>query len=242
MKQDGIVNYYEFGLVKSTDSDDFAVKLESLSSRWKSLCPGFFHWFGIFHCKRGKLFIDSVIKLSRLGVSLKGLYHRKQYSPYVFRWKKRIEFHERKHHYNTAQSTKNHPKRIRLWNTWYYRSGNNVLSPTYKKFQVTSHKWHSWYEERKVHDNKKFREYNPTISETFTMLANSVRKPGFQHRKRNNAELDIATERFELVVPSENQSFDETIGCIQNSTEIFFKWSPEAREDYELHLRSKVLK
>ena len=81
-----------------------------------------------------------------------------------------------------------------------------------------------------------------TISETFTMLANSVRKPGFQHRKRNNAELDIATERFELVVPSENQSFDETIGCIQNSTDIFFKWSPEAREDYELHLRSKVLK
>ena len=93
-------------------------------------------------------------------------------------------------------------------------------------FQVTSHKWHRWSDERKVDSNKKFREYNPTISETFTMLANSGRKPSFKQCKRNNSESNIVIDRSEPDVPSKNQSFDETIGYVQ-SFKMSFSIIPE---------------
>ena len=59
-------------------------------------------------------------------------------------------------------------------------------------FQDASHVSHSWSEERKIDNIKKFREYNPTISDTFTILANSGYKPGFQ--QRNNTKPDIVID------------------------------------------------
>ena len=38
-----------------------------------------------------------------------------------------------------------------------YGAGNYVLAPEFKKFQVLSHTWHSWGEERKNDDIKKFQ-------------------------------------------------------------------------------------
>ena len=54
-----------------------------------------------------------------------------------------------------------------------YGADNYCLSPEYQKFQVASHVWHSWSEERKADHLRKFREYIPNISDTFRMPANA---------------------------------------------------------------------
>ena len=107
----GTHNYYEFLLVESLDSDYFAVNLESLNIRWKSLCSGFFHWFD---CNRRKLFIntDSVCKTWR---QFKMTLLSKRYWFYAFNWKKSTEFQKGRHHCNTAESTENYPNIRRSW-------------------------------------------------------------------------------------------------------------------------------
>ena len=72
-----------------------------------------------------------------------------------------------------------------------YGAGNCCLSPEYQQFQVASHVWHSWSEERKADHLRKFREYVPNISNTFCMPTNAGRKPSYQHRDRNTTEPDI---------------------------------------------------
>ena len=60
-----------------------------------------------------------------------------------------------------------------------YGAGNYCLSPQYRKFQVASHVWHSWSKERNADHLRKFREYVPSISDTFRMPANAGRKPSY---------------------------------------------------------------
>ena len=55
-----------------------------------------------------------------------------------------------------------------------YAAGNYCLSPKYQKFQVASHMWHSWSEERREGHLIKFTEFVPNISDTFRMPANAV--------------------------------------------------------------------
>lgn len=55
--------------------------------------------------------------------------------------------------------------------------GNYVLSPDYKRFQVSSHTWHSWNEDRSKDHVEKFRSYVPSIGDSFMLPGNSGRKP-----------------------------------------------------------------
>ena len=77
-----------------------------------------------------------------------------------------------------------------------YRAGNYCLSLEYRKFQVASHVWHSWIEERKADHLGKFREYVPNISDTFRMQANAGQNPGYQHRDRSTTKPDIVVDRI----------------------------------------------
>ena len=61
----------------------------------------------------------------------------------------------------------------------FHGAGNYCLSPQYRKFQVASHVWHSWSKERNADHLRKFREYVPSISDTFRMPANAGRKPSY---------------------------------------------------------------
>ena len=49
------------------------MKLLSLESKWKSLCPGFFSWF---HRKRQEQFCSSVIQSAREGTHVIGLFYQ----------------------------------------------------------------------------------------------------------------------------------------------------------------------
>ena len=86
-----------------------------------------------------------------------------------------------------------------------YGARNYCLSPEYWKFQVASHVWHSWSEERKAGHLRKFREYVPNISDIFRVPANAGRKPGYQHRDRNITEPDIVADRIEKSTPGDSQ-------------------------------------
>ena len=87
----------------------------------------------------------------------------------------------------------------------FYGAGNYCLSPQYRKFQVASHVWHSWSEERNAGHLRKFREYVPNISDTFRMPANAGRKPSYQHRDRNITEPYIVVDRIEKSTSGNSQ-------------------------------------
>ena len=173
--------------MESSDSDDLIVKLELLNSKRESLCPGFFHWFD--HNTR-KLFVDSVIQSAKFDGDLKRFYYQNDIeSMHSVEKKKNSRWKTSLQHciiYRTLSKEKKMMKYVQFTNQ------GNVLSLTYKMFQDASHVSHSWSEERKIDNIKKFREYNPTISDTFTILANSGYKPGFQ--QRNNTKPDIVID------------------------------------------------
>ena len=77
-----------------------------------------------------------------------------------------------------------------------YGAGNYCLSPKHRKFQVASHVWNFWNEERKADHLRKFREYVSNHFDTFCMPANVGWKPGYQHRDRNTTEPDIVVDRI----------------------------------------------
>ena len=197
-----VANFYEYGIVEAIDSDDFNAKLDSLEDRWESPCPGFHQWFVR---NRKSLFLESVIQSTRLNSDSTGLYYQND-----------IEFiHATEKHY---QNFKKESIEVALSNIQkiiqreesdeiraLYGASNYCLSPEYQKFQVASHVWHSWSEERKADHLRKFREYVPNISDTFRMPANAGRKPGYQHRDRNTTEPDIVIDRTEKSNSSDSQ-------------------------------------
>ena len=66
-------NLYEYGLCKSTNKEEFLVKLTSLELKWNSLCAGFYDWF-LKH--RKEKFLTSVIRSAREGANVAGLYYQ----------------------------------------------------------------------------------------------------------------------------------------------------------------------
>ena len=136
-----IENYYEYGLVESMDPDDFNVKIESLKERWESLCPEFFN---LFNRNRKSLFIESVIQSARIDTDSTGLYYQNDIESLHAVEKRKQNF--KKEDIVTAMSNiqsiikREDNEEIRA----IYGAGNYVLAPEFKKFQVLSHKWHSW--------------------------------------------------------------------------------------------------
>ena len=57
--------------------------------------------------------------------------------------------------------------------------------------------------ENKDHISK-FRQYSPTVDDTFAKPFNSGRKPGYQRRQRNVSGPDIIVDRSEQVEYDEN--------------------------------------
>ena len=115
-------------------------------------------------------------------------------------------------------------------------AGNYCLSPEYQKFQVASHVWYSWSEERKADHLRKFREYVPNISDTFRMPPNAGRKPGYQHRDNNTTEPDIVVDRIEKNTSSDSQH------RTTSSTISFSDPRATAEKERELHHRTNLPK
>ena len=113
-------------------------------------------------------------------------------------------------------------------------AGNYLLSPKYKKFQVVSHIWLSWNEDRRKVHVKKIHAYTPAPGGSFTIPRNSGRKPGFQQRKRNTREMDIAVDRAENISGTEEH--------FSSSNIKFSDPCKQAKVGYVLHLHSKLPK
>ena len=105
-----------------------------------------------------------------------------------------------------------------------------------KKFQVASHVWHSWSEERKAEHLRKFKEYVPNISDTFCMPANAGRKPSYQHRDRNTTEPDIVVDRIEKSTSGNSQH------CTTPCTISFRDPRATAEKEFELYHRKHLPK
>ena len=106
-----------------------------------------------------------------------------------------------------------------------YEAGNYCLSPEYMKFQVASHVWHSWNEERKSDHSQsvKFKAYVPNISDTSRIPANAGRKPSYQQRERerNTTEPDIMVDHTQKSAsrdsPHRRESLKNIIAQISQS-------------------------
>ena len=147
-------NYYEYGFAEATDAEDFTAKLESLQSRWKVSCPGFFPWFNV---KRKSLFLESVIQSSRENSDMNCLYYQNDIESKHAAEKRNQHF---KKESILAAVSNLHAVIKREENDEVraiYGAGNYVLSSQYKNFQVQSHVWHAWNENRKRDHIDKFR-------------------------------------------------------------------------------------
>ena len=129
-------------------------KLESLQSRWEVLCPEIFAWFNV---KRKSPFLESVTQSSRENSDINGLYYQNDFEskPAV---EKRNQYFKQESILATVSNLHAMIKReendgVRA----IYGARNYVLSSQYKNFQVESHVWHSWNEDRKRDLTDKFR-------------------------------------------------------------------------------------
>ena len=142
-----VANFYEYGIVEAIDPDDFNAKLDSLEDRWEALCPGFHQWFVR---NRKSLFLESVIQSARLNSDSTGLYYQNDIE-FIHASEKCYQNFKRES-IEVALSIiqkiiqREENDKIRA----LYGAGNYCLSPKYWTFQVGSHVWHSWSEERKA--------------------------------------------------------------------------------------------
>ena len=173
---------HEFGSADSVDPDYFTSKLQSLKGNWKHICPGFFPWF---ETKRKQPFAESVIKSAREGTSIAGLFYQNDIESMHF-MEKISQCYKKASVVELINSlraivTRQQTEEIRA----LYGAGSYCLQSEFKKFLVDSAKWHTrWSEQQRKGHVSTFREYSPTISDSYTMPHNVGRKPGFQQRTR----------------------------------------------------------
>ena len=105
--------------------------------------------------------------------------------------------------------------------------------------------------------HKKFREYIPSISDSFSKPSNSGRKPGQQKRNRKRQEPDIVIDRHEattsesLAAASQAVSSSQSQAAVPSGSESQATSTGEIRfkdprvnppKEFELHLRNKLSK
>ena len=182
--------YYEYGLAEATNESDLDIKLLSLKEKWNGLCPGFYDWF----LKKWRLdFVDRVIQSTREGSDVQGLYFQNDVEFMHFLEKLNQDFKKE----SIAIAIESLSQIAERQNLEEIRAiflrGRYVLSQQYKQISVESSVWHSWSEERRMDYIKKFREYIPSISNSFSKPSNS----GQQKRNHKRQELDIVIDRHE---------------------------------------------
>ena len=115
-----------------------------------------------------------------------------------------------------------------------YRAGNYCLSLEYRHFEVANHVRHSWSEERKVDHLRRFREYVPSISNTFRMPANAGRTTNAGQGQKHNTAAYRGRPHWEKRFNSEHRITSSTISLSdpQGTTE----------NEFELHHRTNLPK
>lgn len=195
---------YEYGLAESLDCDDFTAKLLSLQDKWESLVPGFYSWF---ITNRKVLFIESVIQSARDGTNIQGLYYQNDVES-QHAVEKCIQHYKKEDVLvviNNLQrlSDRQDAEEVRA----LYGAGNYRLAESYRKFLVKSSEWHNWSEKRRHDHVSKFREYVPTMSDSFTKPRNSGKKPSDRQSQRT-IEPDVIIDRLSTANESIQDSND----------------------------------
>ena len=202
-------------------------------------------------------FVDSVIQSAREGSDVKGLYFQNDVESMHFLEKLNQDF-KKESTTIAIESLSQIAERQNLEEIRaIFHGGRYVLSQQYKKFSVESSVWHSWSEERRMDHVKKFREYIPSISDSFSKPSNSGRKPGQQKRNRKRQEPDIVIDRHEATTSESLAAASQAVGPSQSQAavpsgsesqatsagEIRFK-DPRVNppKEFELHLRNKLSK
>ena len=215
------------------------------------MCPGFYDWF---QKKRGSDFVDSVIQSAREGSDVKDLYFQNDVEPMYFLEKLNQDF-KKESTTIAIESLSQIPERQNLEEIRaIFHGGRYVLSQQYKKFSVKSSVRHSWSEERQMDHVKKFREYIPSISDSFSTPSDSGRKPRQQKRNSKRQEPDIVTDTHEATTSESLAAVNQAAGPSQRQAavpsgsesqttsegEIHFK-DPRVNppKEFELHLRNK---
>ena len=127
-------------------------------------------------------FVDSVIQSAREGSDVKGLYFQNDVESMHFLEKLNQDF-KKESTTIAIESLSQIAERQNLEEIRaIFHGGRYVLSQQYKKFSVESSVWHSWSEERRMNHVKKFCEYIPSISDSFSKPSSSGRKPGQQQK------------------------------------------------------------
>ena len=249
---------YDFGLAETFDSEDFNMKLLSLESKWKSLCPGFFSWF---QRKRQEQFCSSVIQSAREGTDVIGLFYQNDIESmhYVEKLKQSFQKLSVLEVINCLQQilTRQEEEEIRA----IYGAGSYILADPYKQFRVDSARWHSWSKERRESHVSALNMFEPSLSNSFNKPKNCGRKPGQQVRDRKRLTPEVITDRLENatlekvrrsenivtseasqeVATSEKIVTSEKVPTSENKVEIRFA---DPRKDppqiFEVHFRKNL--
>ena len=155
---------FEYGTAEAFDADDFNVNFESLKYRWDGLRPGF---YDCFLTNRKTEFLDSAIVSTRHGTNINGLYYQNDIESLHAKDKRAQNFMKK----DVTAAIANLQSLIKREENdeilAVYGQGNYLLSPDYKDFKRPSHVWHSWTPERRDDHLKKFREYRPSLDDSF---------------------------------------------------------------------------
>ena len=224
-------NIYEYGLAEADDQDDFEGKLNSLKDRWNVLCPGFYDWF---HAKRKQTFIESVIQSAREGTNITGLFYQNDIES-MHPVEKRQQKFQKVSISELLSNIESIIKREEIDEVRaLYGAGNYHLASEYEKFKIASHTWHSWSIERISEHIDKFRNYTPTIDDTFQKPSAAGRKPGYQRRESRNKVIDMVIDRVDEVLENEDEIPDLNIS--------FSDPRQQKKKEFELHFRSNLPK
>lgn len=204
---------FERGLADSIDEVDFTAKLSSLKSRWDRLCPGFHDWF----LKQRKAdFVTSVIQSARNGTLVDGLYYQNDIeSQHAIQ--KRIQHFK----FGSVLDAVNTLKKMIEWEdneellALYSGSSKYVLARNYQQF--FSPTWHSWDINRRRKHVQSFRNYIPSIENTFSKPLNSGRKPNHTPRKRYPQQPTSLVERISLDGPSPSVEVSTSVSTSSSS-------------------------
>ena len=205
------------------DIEDFNVKLDSLQTKWESLCPNFFNWF---FSKRKSLFIESIIQSARENSDITDIesLHALEKREQCF---KRSKILQAVTHLQDIVIREQNDE-IRAING----AGNYVLSPEDKKFQIPSHTWHSWSESRRK-DVRKFYEYEP-----------SGQKSRFQKRQQNREASDMIVDRFAICDENTTDAAESENNIVSTNPSFisFGDLRENIPQEYELHKGSLLPK
>ena len=98
-----------------------------------------------------------------------------------------------------------------------------MSSPPYKDWKLPSHIWHSWSPERRERHLKEFRNYVPSLDDSFSKPQNVGRKPGYHRRQRIQGPPSMVLDRLQTFCQeSIDQGQTESVTLVSSQSTSHF--------------------